>query len=86
VCDNEVAIKACKRTHTQSVFHRTEGDHDLISTINYLQESWYQDIAIRYEWVKGHTYDLNREATQYELMNIVAAELCNIIRETARGP
>jgi hypothetical protein len=39
VCDNEAAIKACKRKHTRSVFHRTEGDHDLISTIHYLQEN-----------------------------------------------
>jgi hypothetical protein len=37
VCENEAAIKACKRKRTQSVFHRTEGDHDLISTIHYLQ-------------------------------------------------
>jgi hypothetical protein len=30
VCDNEAAIEACKRKRTPSVFHRTEGDHDLI--------------------------------------------------------
>jgi hypothetical protein len=35
VCDNEVAIKACKRKCRQSVFPITEGDHDLISTIHY---------------------------------------------------
>jgi hypothetical protein len=34
VCDNEAAVKACKRKRTQSVFHRTEGDHDLVSTIH----------------------------------------------------
>jgi hypothetical protein len=37
VCDNEAAIKACNRKRTQSVFHRTECNHDLISTINHLQ-------------------------------------------------
>jgi hypothetical protein len=36
VYDNESAIKACKRKCTQSVFHRTEGDHNLISTIHYV--------------------------------------------------
>jgi ribonuclease HI len=61
VCDNEAAIKACKRKRTQSVFHRTEGNHDLISTIHYLQESWCQDTEVHYEWVKGHTDDLNRD-------------------------
>jgi hypothetical protein len=30
VCDNEAAIKSCKRKCTQTVFHRTEGDHDLV--------------------------------------------------------
>jgi hypothetical protein len=37
VCDNEAAIKACRRKRTKRVFHRTEGDHDLISTIHFLQ-------------------------------------------------
>jgi hypothetical protein len=66
VCDNEVAIKACKRKCTQSVFHRTEEDHDLISTIHYLQEIWCQDIYVQYEWVKKHPDDLNREVTKYD--------------------
>jgi hypothetical protein len=84
VCDKEAEIKACKRKRTHSVFHRTEGDHDLISTIHYLQESWCQDIKVQYEWVKGHTYDLNRDPTTLERLNIVADERCDIIRETAR--
>jgi hypothetical protein len=29
---------------------------------------------------------LNRDSTKLERMNIVADELCDIIRETARGP
>jgi hypothetical protein len=33
VCDNESAVKVCTRKRTQSVFHRTEGDHDLVSTM-----------------------------------------------------
>jgi hypothetical protein len=36
VCDNEAAVKICTRKRTQSVFHRTEGDHDLVSTYSYL--------------------------------------------------
>jgi hypothetical protein len=83
VCDNEAGIKACKKKRTQSVFHRTEGDHDLISTIHYLQEHWYQ---VLYEWAKGHADDLNRDLTKLEWMNIVADELCDVIRDTASGP
>jgi hypothetical protein len=85
VCDNESSIKACKRKHTQSVFHRTECHHDLISTIHYLQEHWCQDTDVNYEWVKGHADDLNRDPTKLERMNIVADELCDVIRETVSG-
>jgi hypothetical protein len=85
-CDNEAAIKACKRKRTQSVFHRKEGDQDLISTIHYLQEHWCQDMEVHCEWVKGHADDLNREPTKLECMSIVSDKLCDVIRETARGP
>jgi ribonuclease HI len=68
-CDNEVAIKASKIKRTHSVFHITEGDHDMISTIHYLQDSWCQDIDVQYEWVKGHANELNREATKNEFLN-----------------
>jgi hypothetical protein len=85
-CDNEAAIKVCKRTRKHhSVFHRKEGDHNLSSTIRYLQESWCQDTEIQYEWVKGHADDLHREVTKRERMNIVADELFNVTRETVRG-
>jgi ribonuclease HI len=85
-CDNEAAVKACKRKCTQTAFHRTEGEHDLISTIHYLQESWCQDTEVHCEWVKGHADDLNRDATKLEHLNIVADELCDVICETAREP
>jgi hypothetical protein len=85
VCDNEAAIKACRRKCTQSVFHRTEGNHDIISTIYFLQEHWRQYTDIQYEWVKWHADELNRDPTKLERKNIVADELCDIIRETSRG-
>jgi ribonuclease HI len=80
VCDNEAVIKSCKRKCTQSVFRRTEGDHDLISTMHYLQEHWCQDREVHYEWVKGHADKLNRDPTKFERMNIVADELYDVIR------
>jgi hypothetical protein len=86
VCDNEAAIEACKRKRTQSVFHRTEGDHDIISTIHFLQEHWCPDTEIHYKWVKGHDNELNVYPKKLERMNIVADELCKVIRDTARGP
>jgi hypothetical protein len=86
VCDNEAVIKVCRRKRTQSLFDRTEGDNDIISTIHFLQEYWCQDTDIHYECVKGHADKLNRDPTKLERMNIVADELCEVIRETARGP
>jgi hypothetical protein len=85
VCDNEAAVKVCTRKRTQSVFHRTEGDHDLVSTIQYLQDTWCQDVDIKYEWVKGHVDDLDREPTKCERLNIVSKEICDVIRALAQG-
>jgi hypothetical protein len=86
MCDNKAAVKVCTMKITQSVFHRTEGDHDLVSTIQYLQDNWYQDMEVKYEWVKGHTGDLDREETKCECLNIVAEEICDVVRATAQGP
>jgi hypothetical protein len=36
ICDNSAAILAPKRDLTQSIFHRTEGDHNLIATMKYI--------------------------------------------------
>jgi hypothetical protein len=41
---------------------------------------------INYEWVKGHAYEINRDPTKLERIDIVAEELCDVIRETVRGP
>jgi hypothetical protein len=86
VCDNEAAVKVCMRKRTQSVFHRTEGDHDLVTTIQYLQDTWCQDVDIKYEWVKGHADDLDREPTKCERLNIVADEICDVVRASAQEP
>jgi ribonuclease HI len=86
ICDNEAAVKVCTRKRTQSVFHRTEVDHVLVSTIQYLHDTWCQDLDIKYEWVKGHADDLDREPTKCECLNIVADEICDAVPATAQGP
>jgi hypothetical protein len=84
VCDNEAAVKVCTRKRTQSVFHRTEGDHDLVSKIQYLQDTCCQYLDIKYEWVEGYADDLDREPTKCERLNIVADEICDAVRATAQ--
>jgi hypothetical protein len=85
VSDNQSAVRACKRKSTESIFHRTESDYNLLATITNLQEEWCNGINIKYAWVIGHADSLDRETTREERANITAGELCDIIRETATG-
>jgi hypothetical protein len=64
VSDNQSAVRACKRNPTESIFHRTESDYDLLATITSLQEEWCNGINIQYAWVRGHADSLDRETTR----------------------
>jgi hypothetical protein len=85
VSDNQSAVRACKRKPTESIFHRTKNDYDLLATIMNLQAEWCNGINIQYAWVRGHVDSLKRETTREEMTNIKADELCDIIGETATG-
>jgi hypothetical protein len=85
VSDNQSAVRACKRKSTESIFHRTESDYDLLATITNLQADWCYGINIQHAWVRGYADSLDRETTREEKANIIADELCDIIRETATG-
>jgi hypothetical protein len=86
LCDNESAVLSTKRPLTDSIFHRIEGDHDLVSTIKDLQDNWCRGLDITYDWVKGHTDDLNRELNHEERLNVIVEEQCDIVRQHASGP
>jgi hypothetical protein len=86
LCDNESAVLSTNRPLTDSMFHRIEGDHDLVSTIKYLQENWCRSLDITYEWVKGHADDINRELNRAERLHVIADEQCDIVRQEAIGP
>jgi hypothetical protein len=86
LCDNESAVLSTNRPLTDSIFHRIEGDHDLVSTIKDLQENWCRGLDISYEWVKGHTDDLNRELNHAERLNVIPEEQSVIVRQQANGP
>jgi hypothetical protein len=79
VSDNQSAARACKRKPTESIFHRTESDYDLLATITNLQAEWCNGINIQYAWVRGHADSLDRETTREERANIISDELCEII-------
>jgi hypothetical protein len=86
LCDNASAILSANRPLTDIIFHRIEGDHDLVSTIKDLKENWCRGLDITYEWVKGHTDDLNRELTRAERLNVIADEQCDVVWQQASGP
>jgi hypothetical protein len=75
VSDNQSAIRAYKRKPTESIFHRTESDYDLLATITNLQADWCNGINIQYAWVRGHADSLERETKREEMANIIADEL-----------
>jgi hypothetical protein len=85
ICDNSAASLASKRDLTQSIFHRTEGDHYLIATMKYLQHNWCNNTENTYAWVKGHAYRGYQDPNREERLNIEADALCGFIREEARG-
>jgi hypothetical protein len=86
LCDNQSAVLSTNRPLTDSIFHRIEGDHDLVSTLKDLQENWCRGMDITYESVKGHADDLNRELTRAEQLNVIADEQCDVVRLHASGP
>jgi hypothetical protein len=85
LCDNASAILSANRPLKDRIFHRIEGNHDLVSTIKYLQDNWCREMDITYEWFKGHADDLNRELTRAERLNVIADEQCDVVRLHASG-
>jgi hypothetical protein len=83
ICDNSAAILASKRELTQSI---TEGDHDLIVAMKYLQHKWCNNTEVTYAWVKVHADRGDQDPNHEELLNIEADALCDLIREEATGP
>jgi hypothetical protein len=86
LCDNESAVISTNMPLADSIFHRIEGDHDLVSMIKDLQENWCCGLNITYDWVKGHANDLNRELNLAERLNVIADEQCDTVRQQASGP
>jgi hypothetical protein len=85
LCNNESAVLSTNRPLTDIVFHRIEGNHDLVSTIKDLQENWCRGLDIMYDWVKGNTDDLNRVLNRAERLNVIAEEQCDIVRQQSNG-
>jgi ribosomal protein L37AE/L43A len=86
LCNNESAGRSTSRPLIDIIFHRIEGEHDLVSTIKDLQENWCRGLDITYDWVKGHADHLNREMNGAERLNLIADEQCDIVQQQYNNP
>jgi hypothetical protein len=79
-------VNAARRPKSESIFHNTRCDWDLIATIQDLIVRWYKGIALSFHWVKGHADRIDRPLTRDERLNIEADIQADVIRAQACGP
>jgi hypothetical protein len=85
ICDNESTVIIAKRPITDSIFNNVKCDSDLIVTSNDLLENWCSNMSIKFHWVNGHAYLLNRLLlTDERLFLVVYLHADDTIR-SARG-
>jgi hypothetical protein len=85
ICDDESAVTAARRPKSESIFHNTRCDWDLIATIQDLIVRWCKGIALSFHWVKGHADRIYRPLKGDERLNIEADIQADVIRAHSRG-
>jgi hypothetical protein len=85
ICDNESAVTAARRPTSESIFHNTKCDWDLIVTIQDLIARWCKGISSSFYWVKGHADRIDRPVTRDERLNIESGIQADAIRAQACG-
>jgi hypothetical protein len=86
ICDNESAVTSARRPKSESIFHNTKCDWDLIVTIHDLIVRWCNGIAFSFHLVKGNAYLIDRPLKRDERLNIEAEIQADVIRAQACGP
>jgi hypothetical protein len=79
-------VTAARRPKSESIFHNTIFDWDLIATIQDLIVRWCKGITLSFHWVKRHVDCIDRPLTRDERLNIEADIHADVIRAQARGP
>jgi hypothetical protein len=79
-------VTAARRPTSESIFHNTRCDWDLIATIQDLIVRWCKGISLSFHWVKGHADRIDRPLTRDERLNIEADMQADVIRSQTRGP
>jgi hypothetical protein len=65
-------VTAARRPKSESIFHNTRCDWDLIATIQELIVRWCKVIALSYQWVRGQADQIDLPLTRDERLNIEA--------------
>jgi hypothetical protein len=79
-------VTAARIPKSESIFHNTICDWDLIATIQDLIVRWCKGIALSFHWVKGHADRIDRPLTRDERLTIEVEIQADVIRAQARGP
>jgi hypothetical protein len=79
-------VTAARRPKSESIFHNTKCDWDLIVTIQNLIFRWCKAIAFSFHWLKGHADRIYRPLTRDERLNIEADIQDDATRAPACGP
>jgi hypothetical protein len=85
ICDKKSAVTAERRPKSESIFHNTKCDWDLIVTIQDLIARWCKGGAFSFHWVKVHAGRIDRPLTRDERLNIEADIQADAIRAQACG-
>jgi hypothetical protein len=79
IWDNESAVTAARKPKSESIFHNTRCDWDLIETIQDLILRWCKRIALSFHWVKGRADRIYRPLTRDERLKIEADIQADVI-------
>jgi hypothetical protein len=85
ICDNESAVTSARRPKSESIFHNTKCDWDLIVTVQDLIDRWCMGIALSFHWVKGHADRIDSPLTRDERPSVEEDIQADVIRSQARG-
>jgi hypothetical protein len=85
ICDNKSTVTAARRPKSESIFHNTKCDWDLIVTIQDLIARWCKGIAFSFHWIKGHADRIDHPLKRYGRLNIEADKQAYAIRAQTCG-
>jgi hypothetical protein len=79
ICDNESAVSAVRRPKSESIFHDTRCEWELIARIQDLIVRWCKGVTLISHWVKGHADRIDGPLKRDERLKIEADMQADVI-------